>query len=243
VLYVHPFGEEMNKSRRMAALQARALAAAGFAVLQIDLFGCGDSAGDFAEASWEAWRDDVALGMRWLQRHAHADIVLWGLRLGALLAVDAAGACSPAPKGFVLWQPVLAGDAMLTQFLRLRLASEMLAESRSKIGVQDLRNRLASGTTIEIAGYELTGRLAMAIDRLRLQDLAATGKTYWFEIVAEDGRGLPPGSRRVADAWIEAGVELETQCVPGAQFWNTLEITDCPALVTATSRAIALAAP
>ena len=96
---------------------------------------------------------------------------------------------------------------------------------------------------ILVAGYELTGRLAMAIDRLRLQDLAATAKTYWFEIVAEEGRGLPPGSRRVADAWIEAGVELETQCVPGPQFWNTLEITDCPALVTATSRALALAAP
>ena len=30
VLYVHPFGEEMNKSRRMAALQARAFAAAGY---------------------------------------------------------------------------------------------------------------------------------------------------------------------------------------------------------------------
>ena len=29
VLHVHPFGEEMNRSRRMAALQARALAAAG----------------------------------------------------------------------------------------------------------------------------------------------------------------------------------------------------------------------
>jgi alpha-beta hydrolase superfamily lysophospholipase len=39
VVYVHPFAEEMNKSRRMAALQAKALAAAGYAVLQIDLHG------------------------------------------------------------------------------------------------------------------------------------------------------------------------------------------------------------
>ena len=47
ILYVHPFAEEMNNSRRMAALQARAFSALGFAVLQIDLFGCGDSCGDF----------------------------------------------------------------------------------------------------------------------------------------------------------------------------------------------------
>ena len=60
----------MNKARRMAALQSRALAAAGFAVLQIDLFGCGDSSGDFADASWAAWQQDVALAVQWLSEHA-----------------------------------------------------------------------------------------------------------------------------------------------------------------------------
>ena len=59
VLNIHPFAEEMNKSRRMAALQARALAKAGYAVLQIDLFGCGDSSGDFGDASWQDWVGDV----------------------------------------------------------------------------------------------------------------------------------------------------------------------------------------
>ncbi len=71
VVYVHPFAEEMNKSRRMAALQSRALAAAGFAVLQIDLLGCGDSSGDFGDASWDEWIDDVLLAVRWL-RGQHA---------------------------------------------------------------------------------------------------------------------------------------------------------------------------
>ena len=39
VLYVHPFAEEMNRSRRMAALKARELASLGFAVLQPELQG------------------------------------------------------------------------------------------------------------------------------------------------------------------------------------------------------------
>ena len=59
VLYVHPLAEEMNKSRRMAALQARALAASGWFVLQVDLFGCGDSDGDFGDADWQRWLADV----------------------------------------------------------------------------------------------------------------------------------------------------------------------------------------
>ncbi|WP_229425321.1 hypothetical protein [Massilia sp. Se16.2.3] len=51
LVYVHPFAEEMNRSRRMAALQARALAARGIGVLQLDLHGCGDSVGDFGDAT------------------------------------------------------------------------------------------------------------------------------------------------------------------------------------------------
>ena len=69
VVYAHPFAEEMNKSRRMAAQQARALSAAGFTVLQIDLLGCGDSSGDFGDATWQGWVDDVVAACRWLRRH------------------------------------------------------------------------------------------------------------------------------------------------------------------------------
>ena len=50
VLFIPPFAEEMNRARRMVALQARDLAAAGWDVLQLDLFGTGDSQGDFGDA-------------------------------------------------------------------------------------------------------------------------------------------------------------------------------------------------
>src|SRR5665647_2167413 len=71
VLYIHPFAEEMNKARRMAALQARALAQAGYAVLQIDLLGCGDSSGDFGEATWKNWVRDVVQGCQWLRKQSN----------------------------------------------------------------------------------------------------------------------------------------------------------------------------
>src|SRR6476620_8431972 len=87
-IYVHPFGEEMNKSRRMAAMQARAFAAMGFGVLQIDLFGCGDSSGEFREARWNIWKQDLAVARSWLGNRVAAPVSLWGLRLGALLALD-----------------------------------------------------------------------------------------------------------------------------------------------------------
>ena len=66
VVHVPAFAEEMNKSRRMASLQARALAAQGWHVLQLDLLGTGDSEGDFGDATWADWMDDVAEARRWL---------------------------------------------------------------------------------------------------------------------------------------------------------------------------------
>ena len=188
----------MNKSRRMAALQSRMLAARGFAVLQIDLFGCGDSSGDFGDASWEIWQQDVMRGMQWLRQRGGRNVTLWGLRLGALLALDAARLCDPAPDGFVLWQPVVSGEQFLTQFLRLRVASEMIAGGRGE-GNRARRNcatSLNAGAVLEIAGYDLAPELARAIDGLKLAELAPRdAPVHWLEVVPEAGRPLPPASR------------------------------------------------
>ncbi len=237
VLYIHPFAEEMNKARRMVALQSRALAAEGFSVLQIDLYGCGDSSGDFAQARWEAWQQDVTLGVSWLSARAGGRIFLWGLRLGAMLALDAAPLCDPAPAHFVLWQPVTSGEVFLTQFLRLRLASEMLSEGKSRSGLSELRAQLATGQSMEIAGYGLSSRLAARMDELNLQKLPVPPcPVHWFEVTAEMGRPLPPAAQRVAESWTERGVDLHVQCVQGPTFWNTVETTECPELLSATTR-------
>src|SRR5688500_10479010 len=68
LIYVHPFGDEMNKSRRMAAIQARSFASTGLCVLQIDLFGCGDSSGEFGDARWNIWKQDLAAAGDWLKK-------------------------------------------------------------------------------------------------------------------------------------------------------------------------------
>ena len=119
MLYAHPFAEEMNKSRRMARLQAREFANAGFAVLQIDLFGCGDSAGNFADATWDDWVNDLRCGANWLQETVAAPLWLWGLRAGCLLlAATAAGIKSPV--SYLVWQPPPSGRVLLQQFLHFR---------------------------------------------------------------------------------------------------------------------------
>jgi exosortase A-associated hydrolase 2 len=240
VIYLHPFAEEMNKSRRMVAQQSRLLAAEGVAVLQIDLFGCGDSSGDFGEADWDEWKRDVALALQWMEQRVSVPVHLWGLRLGALLALDFGKDCVDRLAGYVLWQPVVSGASYLTQFLRLRLASEMIQGGAGKTSTRDLRGELAGNRMVEVAGYRLAPSLAAAIDRLELVELfPRNAPVHWFEVVPERGHPWPAASRRVADAWTARDVDVNFSTVSGEPFWNTIQISECPELTHEMVRAFA----
>jgi len=239
VVYVHPFAEEMNKARRMAALQCVRLAAAGYAVLQIDLFGCGDSAGGIADARWSIWKDDVRAALEWLRQRGTAAITLWGLRLGATLAADVTRDSGAGIEQLVMWQPVVNGEQYLTQFLRLQLAAEMLSAGASQSGVGELRAALARGESLEIAGYELHPELALAIEGLKLMEiLPAVRRVHWLEVTAQPEPRISPASQRVLEAWRTTDFAVHAAAVSGEPFWSTLEITECPALLDATDAAM-----
>ena len=90
LLLVPPFAEELNKCRRLMALCAQRLAAAGAEVWWPDLFGTGDSAGAFSDASWSHWVDDLCeIDAALAQSAPDAAPAYLALRSGALL-LDAA---------------------------------------------------------------------------------------------------------------------------------------------------------
>ena len=61
---VHPFMEERQDAHAVLRSLAVALAARGHATLRFDLYGCGDSEGDWRGASLARWCDDVAAAAR-----------------------------------------------------------------------------------------------------------------------------------------------------------------------------------
>jgi exosortase A-associated hydrolase 2 len=246
VLYLHPWGEEMNKSRRMAAMQSRALAAAGLAVLQIDLHGCGDSSDTWAEASWAGWVDDALRGVDWLQtRHASAGplpLWLWGLRSGALLAVQAAARLQQ-PCDLLLWQPATSGKLLLQQFLRLKAAADLGGDAKATMAA--LRSGLAAGQAQDVAGYALSPALANGLEAAQLSPLPAppARRLVWLETSTRDDGELLPASRTSIQAWTDAGHDVRAQVVHGPAFWQTVEIEDAPALLQATTAALAEEVP
>ena len=236
VLYLHPFAEEMNKSRRMAALQAKALAAANYAVLQMDLHGCGDSSGDFGDAIWASWQDDVALACAWLREQSSAPLWLWGLRAGCLLAAEAAPAL-PEPPNFLFWQPATTGKQHLQQFLRLKMAGELLS-GNAKGTMEALRKELGAGKAVEIAGYTLSAGLANGMEKAELLPRSAPARLVWIELSSRPEATLSPASRKYLGEWQKAGHATADAVVTGPAFWQTTEIEEAPALLAATLTAL-----
>ena len=237
VLAVHAFAEEMNKTRRVSADAARALAADGFAVLQIDLFGTGDSDGDFGDATWDNWQDDLALAWRWLAARCSQPLWLWGTRGGALIAADFAERCDPPCGGLLFWQPVASGAQHLGQFLRLKTVNALLRDAAAPSNASP-RAELAAGHAMEIAGYRLNPTLAMDLERAQLKEPPHARRVRWFEVSSQIPSSVSPAAARIADAWTAAGVDVRPATVHGPAFWQTQEVERCDSLVAATVSAL-----
>jgi uncharacterized protein len=244
VVHVHAFGEEMNKSRRMVAHQARALAATGFAVLQFDLLGCGDSAGDHGEATWSRWLADVVWAEGHLRKQAgcgsEVPLWLWGQRVGALLAAQAAAQLARTQgtmPHLLFWQPTGSGKAALQQFLRLKAAAQLL-DGGGKGVTESLKRALAEGQPVEVAGYRLHPELAAGLEGASLSPPDPSARVVWLELSTTEPAELLPASRAAIERWRSAGWAVEAQALPGPAFWQTTEIEDAPALVPHGTQAL-----
>jgi alpha-beta hydrolase superfamily lysophospholipase len=112
VVMCRPMGYEALCSYRTYTQLAQMLAEAGFDVLRFDYHGTGDSAGgDGDPGRVQAWLDSIACATQELQRMSHVrGIALFGLRLGATLAVEAA-VRRGGVDSLVLWAPCASGRA------------------------------------------------------------------------------------------------------------------------------------
>ena len=251
-LYLHPLTEEMNKSRHMAALGARAFSEAGFAVLQIDLQGCGDSSGDFETASWRGWISDVQVASAWLREHYAAagekppPLWLWGLRAGCLLAVAAAGQYQ-LDCHFIFWQPTLSGQQVLNHLLRLKWA-EQLQAAHTGPDLAQLRQQLAQGSPVEIAGYTLSTALASGLERAQLVPTGGNGNgtgrpmhqssVQWFDVSSAPKTEPSAATRAGVQAWRRCGYAVNVHLVQGPAFWQSSALETAPALVDASLSAL-----
>jgi exosortase A-associated hydrolase 1/exosortase A-associated hydrolase 2 len=238
IVFVHGFAEEMNKSRRMVARMARLLAADGWCVVQRDLDACGDSSGDFGEASWSSWIDDVRDELARAPRER--SVWVWCMRAGALLASSVIA--SRPDANLLLWQPVLSGAQHLQQFLRLQAAAR-IAGSEPAMARTSAMATLRSGEAVWVGGYQVNPALAHGLEHARFDvPDGHRGRIVWLEVSQDEQPTISPSAERAIAELTSRGLTVEASAVAGPPFWQTLEIEDCEPLLAATSAAIRIGA-
>ena len=225
ILCVPPFNEEMNRCRSMIALQAQTLAHIGIGTLLLDLHGTGDSAGEYVDARWEIWREDIRAAVDWLNRQPGRCRGLWGIRLGAILAVETLKSMDLPGSTFIAWQPVVDGKQHFTQFLRMRIAAQMERPHLPKETTNSMRDQLAAGKPLEVSGYEIHPEFAAAIDAARLNTFLPSPdkRVLWLEQAASDAAQAAPVSQKVIEAWRAGGANIDVRFFEGPNFWQVAE--------------------
>ena len=200
VVFVGAYGYEDLCSRVTSHDLAEGLAEAGLPVLRLEPRGTGDAEDLPATADRVgAWTADVIAAVDWLRGVAGVrEVVLVGLRIGALIAIAAADAIGGVDH-LVLLAPPASGRAH-------RRELSILARL-----VDDMGGGVLADGSIEIAGFRLD---AQTLDRLAAIDPTALASrpAPWVTLVGEVGSAT---LARVAEALVATGATVETMPFAG----------------------------
>lgn len=225
----------MNRCRSLVAGQARSFAAAGYSCTLIDFYGTGDSEGELRDATLAHWRDNLQQLVDTLQAETSAPLILWGMRLGALLALDFARTSAVPVQDMILWQPVSSGKMYVTQVLRQRVAALMVRDLPAET-TKEIRARLERGEQVEVGGYVFGGQLIADIEGLDLEGMGGlcSGSIHWLEHVIEEGKNIGVAARKAVDKLVAQDNTVEVCTFTDPPIWQIHERDFAPQLLAAT---------
>ncbi len=200
VVIVGAHGYEDLCSRVTLGALADRLAAAGLPTVRIDPRGTGDSIDPAPDADRIAlWTADVVETARWLRRATGVgEIVLVGLRIGALLATEAALELGDVDRLVLLAPPPSGRSHRRELSILARLVDGGAASTTADGG-------------IEIAGFGLDGA---TLTRLAEIDLEALPRRP-ARAITMVGDVASPAFRRLAERLGEGGAPVETLAFDG----------------------------
>lgn len=223
VLLIPPFGEELNKCCRMMHSMATTMSAQGYHCVLFDLYGTGDSSGEFFEATWSLWLSNIADMMRWTEQQGLSVTHFLGIRSGALLLGDYLARYPTASfKSLLLWQPMIEGREQV-DFIQRLARLQTTPESSS------------SDEMLQVAGYRMAPDLLADLHKTRLIDLKLVGlrDIAWFDVVASEDSLCSEPISAILNHW-KAHSSCTYHKIVGAPFWNTQEIVTVPELILQT---------
>src|SRR5664279_5689073 len=177
--------EERTMSSGITAL-AEALADDGLATLVIELHGTSQSSGDFlSDGIGERWRADIRAGAAHLRAAGFERVVVMGIRLGALLMLDALR--DEPTFAMVAWAPILSGRRHVRELKVMQASTHegTLADGGVAVAGFDI----APGVLAHLSSLDVARLSRLPVERLLLLDSPGLVGDAWPErAVAADAR-------------------------------------------------------
>jgi exosortase A-associated hydrolase 2 len=236
IIFCHPFADEENLSHRVIVETARAFARQGFPVLRFDMSGCGDSEGELGDVTIDDWIEDIKEAIAVYKMETKLNhYILWGLRLGAGLALVYAaryGAVCP----LILWQPVINFSDYIKKFFRKKFTTQISDVSGGRFSVSKLINELYDQGIVCIIGYQITTKLYKSfidVSQNHLMSVSDCPKLLLSISLMEYPSIL---MKRYADLLKTQKSPFQFQHVTTESFWDRYWRWKCPEVQAATMK-------
>ncbi len=240
VIFVPPFAEEMNRSKRMYVLCARLLADAGIHSICFDFAGTGDSSGEWGEYDYAAWKSNLVDVYRLAQK-VSSNISLVCLRDSALISLDLIKQSDIQINKCILWDPVDNGEALARQLIRMKIAASMAGDLK-KITTKDVLEEIEQSGFLEVGGYHVTSQLLDVIKSKKIIDFieAALEITdlHWMTTGKSNHNAEPQLPICLAKSNFDEYLlgRLSLHAVNDVKFWMQQEVTISPLLLRETKQ-------
>jgi pimeloyl-ACP methyl ester carboxylesterase len=205
----------------MVALMVRRAAELGYPGFLYHSRGHGDSGGDFEETTFQSLVEDaLSAGERVFQLSGARRVVWVGLRVGSLVAVEAATQ-QPDSAGIVLWEPVANGADYFRQLIK-GLQFTALARGEKKVrNVREVLEQVEREGRADIHACYLHVKLYLSMREIELIKLLEHWKNPVLLAQIQPRLKLSATNGALVDALESRGVKVTVTRVaeePGWQF-------------------------
>lgn len=235
IVYCHPFAEEQNMAHPVAVKACRAFSRAGYPVLRFDMSGCGDSEGSLDEMDISSWLEDIHSAVEGIKRESGVqEAGLFGLRLGAGLALLHAARNDAAIPFLILWEPVLDFSLYISQFLRRAVASRIVANSANGTNVQTLEQQLIEQGRVDVIGYPVSKGLFDSFCAISKDPM--NYKPRCHSLVLSISQMDKPSAKIIEYQELHKSAQTEAvfDHIKAEPFWDRYWRSECPEVIQRT---------
>jgi len=158
----HSFGPEHAVANRVLALGVRCAAIHGYPAMSYHARGHGDSGGDPSELTFESLVEDALAAADHARELSGASRVVWlGLRIGGLIAAEAASRCA-ATAAIALWEPIHRGSDYFRELVRGLMFSAVAQGMKPEGTVSSVLDRVEREGSAEILAWRLESKFYLS---------------------------------------------------------------------------------